>query len=110
MKKIVFLLALISLSFTTLAQDQDAKTASEKPKLKFLGAFDGGQPGVTILKLFDQSDDVVCYVLVPEAAGRHKTADGLWVYEGNGVGSISCLKVRIGVIPMVPVANEIKKK
>lgn len=108
MKQIVFFIALISLAFPTTSQD--AKAAPEKPKLKFLGAFDGGQPGITILKLFDESDDVVCYVLTPEVAGRHKTADGLWVYDGNGVGAISCLKVRIGVIPIVPITNGANKK
>jgi hypothetical protein len=72
----------------------------EKPKMKFLGAYDGGQPGVGIYKMFDPTDDVVCYILMPEAANRRKTEGG-WVYEGNSVGSISCLKVKVPVIPIV---------
>jgi len=75
------------------------KKANEKPKMKFLGAFDAGQAGVSIYKLFDQSDNVVCYVLAPDAASRKQTSEGL-IYDSNSVGSISCLMVKVPVIPI----------
>lgn len=63
-----------------------------KQKMRLLNIFDGGQPGVNIYKLFDPSEDVVCYVLTPEIAGR-KMQEGAWIYEGNSAGSISCIKL-----------------
>ena len=74
--------------------------AIKKPQMKFLGAFDAGQPDVSIVKLFDQTDDVLCYVLMPDSAGRRQGDKGKWVYEGNSVGSISCLKVKLAVTPI----------
>ena len=86
-----------------LAQAQtqaQAPKPPEKPKMQFMGAYDGGQPGVSIYKLFDPTDDVVCYVLTPEIAGRKQDAAGVWIYEGNSAGSISCLKVKVLVVPV----------
>ena len=102
MKRIHSLFALLLLANIGLANAQAQKPA-EKPKMTFMGAYDGGQPGVSIYKLFDPTDDVVCYVLTPEVAGRKQDASGLWIYEGNSAGSISCLKVKVLV---VPVANQ----
>jgi hypothetical protein len=77
-----------------------AQKPAEKPKMQFMGAYDGGQPGVSIYKLFDPTDDVVCYVLTPEIAGRKVNEAGVWIYEGNSAGSISCLKVKVLVVPV----------
>lgn len=79
---------------------QAADEPQKKPQMKFMGAFDAGQPGVSIYKLFDPTEDVVCYALMPETAGRRQIEGGKWVYEGNTVGSISCLKVKLPVIPV----------
>lgn len=92
-------------SASTFAKDNKAEEKSkttEKPKMKFLGAYDAGQPGVNIYKLLDPTEDVVCYVLMPEVAGRKPVDGGKWIYDGNTVGSISCLKVRVPVIPIAP--------
>ena len=43
--------------------------------------------------MLDASDDVICYVLMPEHASK-KVVDGKMMYEGNSVGSISCVKGR----------------
>ena len=77
-----------------------AQKPAEKPKMQFMGAYDGGQPGVSIYKLFDPTDDVVCYVLTPEIAGRKQNEAGVWIFEGNSAGSISCLKVKVLVVPV----------
>lgn len=63
----------------------------QKAQMQYVGTFEAGQPGAGIYKLYDQSDDVICYVLMPETASR-KQVDGKWVYESNSLGSISCLK------------------
>jgi hypothetical protein len=81
---------------------------AQPPKsLQFVEAFDAGQPQALILKLYDQQADVICYVLTPEHAAR-KQADGAWIYEGNHVGAISCVKNRqlvVDVTPSAPVAT-----
>ncbi len=99
------LFGLLFLGSIGLAQSQTQTPAqtqkpAEKPKMQFMGAYDGGQPGVSIYKLFDPTDDVVCYVLTPEIAGRKQDASGTWIYEGNSAGSISCLKVKVLVVPV----------
>ena len=97
------LFALLFFSGIGLVQAQapaQAQKPAEKPKMQFMGAYDGGQPGVSIYKLFDPTDDVVCYVLTPEIAGRKQNEAGVWLYEGNSAGSISCLKVKVLVVPV----------
>lgn len=93
----------IGVCISVCAEEAKPKGA-DKPKMQFLGAFDGGQPGVGIYKMFDPTDDVVCYILMPEVANRRKVEGG-WAYEGNSVGSISCLKVKVPVIPLVDKAK-----
>jgi len=99
MKRILALLALLFLTSIGFVHAQTPQPA-EKPKMQFMGAYDGGQPGVSIYKLFDPTDDVVCYVLTPDIAGRKQDAAGVWIYEGNSAGSISCLKVKVLVVPV----------
>lgn len=67
--------------------------------MQFLGAFDAGQAGVNIYKLFDSPENVICYLLMPEVVGR-KPADQTgdkWIYDGNTIGSISCVKTSVNV-------------
>jgi len=109
MKRTLTLFVLLFLVSIGLAQAQaqapapvqaPAPKPAEKPKMQFMGAYDGGQPGVSIYKLFDPTDEVVCYVLTPDIAGRKQDAAGVWIYEGNSAGSISCLKVKVLVVPV----------
>ena len=95
MRKIVIALIGISLSWAACAQEK-------KSQMQFMGAYDAGQPGVNIYKMFDPTEDVVCYVLMPETVGRKPVEGGKWIYDGNSVGSISCLKVRLAVVPVAP--------
>lgn len=87
---------LLSVGSLAIAQSNDAK----KPQMQFLGAFDAGQPNVSIIKLLDPTDDVLCYVLMPDNASRKQVDKAKWVYEANAVGSISCLKVKLAVTPI----------
>jgi hypothetical protein len=66
---------------------------STKAQMRFLGVFEAGHRDVGIYKMLDASDDVICYVLMPEHASK-KVVDGKMMYEGNSVGSISCVKGR----------------
>ena len=99
MKNYLFVLIFAAFSVSALAQD---KKVAEKPKMQFMGAYDAGQPGVNIYKMFDPTEDVVCYIMTPETVTRKEVQVGKWVYEGNNIGSISCLKVKLPVVPLAP--------
>jgi hypothetical protein len=71
-----------------LAQNSQS---GQKVQMQYIATFEAGQPGAGIYKLYDASDDVVCYVLMPDTASR-KQVDGKWVYDSNSLGSLSCLK------------------
>lgn len=104
-KKAIFTLCIILSTFAFSQQPQ-----TKKPLMKFLGAYDAGQEGVNIYKMFDPTEEVVCYVLMPEVAGRRVNENGKIIYDGNTVGSLSCLKVRIEAnIQAEPSAKQRKK-
>jgi hypothetical protein len=108
MKNKLAFLILVAFSFYAHAETKDSK----KPIMKFLGAYDAGVSNASIIKLFDPTDEVLCYVLMPDNTSRRQVDKDKWVYEANSVGSISCLKVRVPVIPLTPnstVQNEYKK-
>lgn len=92
------LIALLGI-FTGVAWAQDAK-APAKPRMQYMGAYDAGQPGVSIYKMYDPTEEVVCYLLMPEVVSRKQTESGAWTYEGNSIGAISCLKARLAVVPV----------
>ncbi|MBU3589518.1 hypothetical protein [Polynucleobacter sp. 80A-SIGWE] len=90
MKTIAKLSFAVGCLFTSTAFAQNSQT-QQKAQMQYVGTYEAGQPGAGIYKLYDQSDDVICYVLMPETASR-KQVDGKWVYEANSLGSISCVK------------------
>jgi len=75
--------------------------------LRLVDIFEAGQPQTVILKLYDPDADVICYLLTPENAGK-QVIDNKLVYEGNNIGSISCVKRMNYVIP-VSSESDIKK-
>lgn len=79
-----------------------AQTAAQKPKMVYMGAYDSGQASVSIHKLFDPTEDVVCYLLMPDQAGRKEGLNGGWIYEGNSVGAMSCVKARVHITSVAP--------
>lgn len=81
----IFFALTFPIPFCTFAQNP------QKAQMQYIATFEAGQPGAGVYKLYDQSDDVICYVLMPETASR-KQVDGKWVYEANALGSLSCLK------------------
>lgn len=90
MKSIKFPLSFIGIlaTFGALAQNSPS---SQKVPMQYIATFEAGQPGAGIYKLYDASDDIICYVLMPDTASR-KQVEGKWVYDSNSLGSISCLK------------------
>ena len=99
--KLPQLIGVVFLCFMTssvsFAQQKDAgkKPPPSKPKMVFLGEFDAGQPNAGIYKLFDPTDEVLCYVLMPSVASKKQAEGGMWVYDGNSLGSISCVKINL---------------
>ncbi len=90
MKIIIKLSLVVGCLLTSAAFAQNSQT-QQKAQMQFIATFEAGQSGAGIYKLYDQSDDVICYVLMPETASR-KQVDGKWVYESNSLGSLSCVK------------------
>jgi len=78
----------------TLSDPAFAQQEPIRKKMTGVDVYDAGQPQTIILKLFDPGTDVVCYILMPEQAAR-KEVGSKWVYDGNAVGSISCVPVMI---------------
>jgi hypothetical protein len=99
MERCFLLLVLFGFSWAVAAQE---KRPTEKPKMQYMGAYDAGQAGVSIYKLFDPTEDVVCYLMTPESVSRKAVEGGKWLYDANSIGSISCVKVRMAVVPVSP--------
>ena len=72
---------LLLLSTLTLANNKDSKEAKEtkKPVMKFFGAFDAGLPNVSIIKLSDPTDEVLCCVHIPDHTSRRQVDKEKWV-------------------------------
>ena len=71
----------------------------KKASMQYVATFEAGHPGAGIYKLYDASEDVVCYLLMPDTVSR-KQVEGKQVYEANSLGSISCVKLRYGPQPV----------
>lgn len=99
MQRCLILLALFGFSWACVAQE---KQAAEKPKMQYMGVYDAGQSGVSIYKMFDPTEDVVCYIMTPDLVGRKPIDGGKWIYDANSIGAISCVKVRMAVVPVAP--------
>lgn len=90
--KSYYFLCLLVLFANTVSAQQPRK------QLRLIDIFDAGQPQAVILKLYDQQSEVLCYLLMPENAGK-KFLENKLVYEANNIGSISCVKQVQVVVP-----------
>ena len=99
MKISFYLLALGAILFASYSWGQ---SSTQKAQMRYVATFESGQPNASIYKQYDASDDVICYILMPDSAIK-KQLDGKLVYEGNNLGSLSCLKANS------PAASSIKK-
>jgi len=84
------LLLIISIS-NSFSQNIEKAASPEKAKMVYMGTFDAGQPNVGIFKMYDPTDDVICYIMTPETVIK-KIIDKKTTYEANSIGSISCVK------------------
>jgi hypothetical protein len=89
-KSITVSLALLLLVNLLISWPANAQIAATHRKMTVVDVYDAGQPQAIILKLYDPGSDVICYVLMPEQASR-KPLGSTWIYDGNTVGSISCV-------------------
>jgi hypothetical protein len=91
---------LLVISFLITSENLLAQNSApeKKASMVYVGAFEAGQPGASIYKLYDVSDDVICYILMPDTASR-KQVEGKWVYDSNSLGSLSCLKANSPIKP-----------
>lgn len=92
------LLAAVTTGFLSCAAFSQSNQVAQKAQMQYIATFEAGQPGAGIYKLYDQSDNVICYVLMPDTASR-KQVDNKWVYESNSLGSLSCLKANSSIKP-----------
>lgn len=103
MMKIPFhLLIFLAGLYASHSWAQGNTQSTQKSQMRYVATFEAGQPNASIYKLYDASDDVICYILMPDTAIK-KQLDSKLVYEGNTLGSLSCLKANS------PVSATIKK-
>jgi len=69
----------------------EQKNKVQKAQMRFIGTFESGYKDAGIYKMVDVSDDVICYVLMPDNSSN-RVVDGKLIYEANNVGAISCVK------------------
>lgn len=83
-------------STRTKAGEQERKTS---PRMRFMGKFDAGVPNAGICKLYDETDDVVCCIRMPYLPVTRSIPQSV-MYEGNSIGSIGCVRVKVHVVPV----------
>lgn len=77
------------------AQEYPVKVEPFLPRMKPMGKFSAGVPNAGIYKLFDETDNIVCYVLMPNSLETKREGGGELTYNGNNIGSISCVRIDI---------------
>ena len=68
-------------------------SAGQLPQMQFKGAFSSGHKDFNIYKMFDPSEDVLCYIMMPTLATKTDTPTGQITYDGNSIGALSCFKI-----------------
>jgi len=61
----------------------NSQEAVKKPQMHFMGAYDAGQSGVSIYKMFAPTEAVVCFILMPEVGSGKPVEGGKW--DGDGI-------------------------
>lgn len=77
------------------------------PRMQYLGKFSIGAPEAGVYKLYDNTEDIVCYILMPDIQQTQPGEAGI-TYNGNSLGSISCVKIHY-VPPKVQTKPEKRK-
>jgi hypothetical protein len=69
-----------------------AASAAPHENMNYIRDWQGSFDATFIQKFEDPQDGVVCYVMAPNTLST-STVNGTLRFEGNNVGSISCVKV-----------------
>lgn len=85
----VVLLSYLLCSLCAFAQS----SSGQLPQMQFKGAFSSGHKDFNIYKMFDPSEDVLCYIMMPTLATKTDTPTGQITYDGNSIGALSCFKI-----------------
>lgn len=85
----------INLDESKKIQEYPVKVEPFLPRMKPLGKFSAGVPNAGIYKLFDETDNIVCYVLMPNSLETKREGGGELTYNGNNIGSISCVRIDV---------------
>lgn len=68
-------------------------TGSQLPQMMFKGAYTTGHKDFNIYKMYDQTEDVLCYIMMPTLASKKDTETGQIIYDSNSIGALSCMKI-----------------
>lgn len=77
------------------AQQYSVKVEPFLPRMRPIGKFSAGVPNAGIYKLFDESDNIVCYVLMLNSLETKREGCGELTYNSNNIGSISCVRIDV---------------
>lgn len=75
------------------SQEYPVKVEPFLPRMRPMGKFSVGVPNAGIYKLFDETDNIVCYVLMPNSLETKRENGGELIYNSNNIGSISCVHI-----------------
>lgn len=90
----VFIQLVVTLGFLMGGQAALAQSsAGQLPQMQFKGAFSSGHKDFNIYKMFDPSEDVLCYIMMPTLATKTDMPSGQITYDGNSIGALSCFKI-----------------
>lgn len=78
------------------------------PQMQFKGAFASGHKEFNIYKMYDEIEDVLCYIMMPTNASKRDNDIGQIIYDGNSIGALSCFK--IFAPPVKPNLGSVKRK
>lgn len=86
---VAVLFAGVVVSGVSVARQDTKEKPSSSPKMQFLGKFDAGVPNAGIYKMYDASDDVVCYILMPDLPMTKRFRKGLCMKVTRLVRSVA---------------------
>lgn len=92
----------------SIAASQVCYGQAALPQMQFKGAFASGHKDFNIYKMFDPTEDVLCYIMMPTQATKKDNEIGQVFYDGNSIGALSCFK--IFTAPAKPIEQPAKKK
>lgn len=94
MKNFIYFLKLVSVGFFLSFANMSAMAENDEGMVWLDTMKYPGQDQVVIEKFLDSKVGVLCYVLKAKNNYGEKFDNGNFAFNGNGVGSISCVKLQ----------------